>query len=194
MTVSLQIHQHNSFLPWDHFYTFAGCITSDSRSLSHSQWSVGLKIWFISFGASSFPHGLVRLREGSACQQVQASFSPEETSWSLLVTPVCGILMNSWMQKKKCNMNECWMCLISLDFFFFFIDKRAQRRLPFCLSVIAAVVNNKGIEIKRTDKLHCSIVVVVFYIAYILNKFWAFCQQGGKLVKSHSSLITPAKM
>lgn len=56
-------------------------------------------------------------------------------------------------------------------FFFFFIDKRAQRRLPFCLSVIAAVVNNKGIEIKRTDKLHCSIVVVVFYIAYILNKF-----------------------
>lgn len=52
-------------------------------------------------------------------------------------------------------------------FYFFFIDKRAQRRLPFCLSVIAAVVNNKGIEIKRTDKLHCSIVVVFL----ILNKF-----------------------
>lgn len=61
-------------------------------------------------------------------------------------------------------MNECWMCLISVWISVcFFIDKRAQRQLPFCLSVIAAAVNNKHIEIKHTDKRSSSIVVVVLY-------------------------------
>lgn len=52
---------------------------------------------------------------------------------------------------------------LSRDFFFFLIDKLAQRRLPVCLCVIAAVVNNKSIEIKRT-KTNPMVLLSVFFI------------------------------
>lgn len=112
-------HPPNSFLPtcvcWTHFFEFAGCITSDSLSLQRSRWSVSLEMWFIWLGASS------SLVWGKVAPVNKFKLHIHRGDQLKFACSTCLWCFNELLdaKKKKCNMNECWMCLVSVWFFFY---------------------------------------------------------------------------
>lgn len=124
MTVSLEklLFAHLCLL--ESLFKIAGRITSDglSPSLTGTQPVIRPSENVVYFIGSVFISSPPRQAEGRLHLSTSSILIfTEETSWSLLVTPVC-ILMNSWMQKKKKAiwMNVGCVSYQSGSFFFFY--------------------------------------------------------------------------